>query len=129
MKGLVLICYCRQGRNKWLSLSLRSFYAQKLLPLLFSVSIFLFYCLIFACECYCACNKAQKSTKKHQKAIKSTKKHKTLHGNSKGIVVPLPYIRTKTSLLGPFEKLNCLDDLIYITTNKYFYNVWNVVKY
>ena len=26
------------------------------------------------------------------------------------------YIRAKTSLLGPFKKLNFLDDLIYITT-------------
>ena len=28
----------------------------------------------------------------------------------------LMYVRTKTSLLGPFRKKNCLDDLIYITT-------------
>ena len=28
----------------------------------------------------------------------------------------LTYMRTKTSLLGPFKKLNCLDNLIYITT-------------
>ena len=28
----------------------------------------------------------------------------------------LMYIQTKTRLLGPFKKLNCLNDLIYITT-------------
>ena len=28
----------------------------------------------------------------------------------------LMYIRTKSSLLGPFKKVNYLDDLIYITT-------------
>ena len=32
------------------------------------------------------------------------------------LVKVLLYIRTKTSLLGQFNKLNCLDDLIYITT-------------
>ena len=30
----------------------------------------------------------------------------------------LPYIRTKISLLRPFKKLNCLDDLVYITTQR-----------
>ena len=47
---------------------------------------------------------------------KSTK-HKALQANSKGMVVLLlPCIRIKSSLLVPFKKLNCLDDLICITT-------------
>ena len=36
-------------------------------------------------------------------------------GSTKPVIV-LPYVRTKTSLLGPFKKLNCFDDLIYIIT-------------
>ena len=36
-------------------------------------------------------------------------------GPTKPVTV-FSYIRTKTSLLGLFKKLNCLDDLTYITT-------------
>ena len=55
-----------------------------------------------------------RSTKKHQK-------HKALQANSKGMVVPLnrqQYFHTyeQKSFLEPLKKLNCLDDLIYITT-------------
>ena len=32
-------------------------------------------------------------------------------------------MQTKISLLGLFKKLNCLDDLIYITTPK----IWNIL--
>ena len=48
---------------------------------------------------------------KHKKAQNATS-----NGGLTKPVKVLLYIRTKTSLLGPFKKLNCLDDLIYITT-------------
>ena len=52
---------------------------------------------------------------KHKKAQNATSKQQRCGGPTKPVKV-LPYIRTKTSLLGPYKKLNCLDDLIYITT-------------
>ena len=52
----------------------------------------------------------------------STKRYKRTvgYGATTKPVIVLPSIRTKTSLLGPFKKLNCLDDLIYITTEKIY---------
>ena len=60
--------------------------------------------------------KHKKSTKKHKKAQNATNEQEGYGGPTKPVIVLL-YIRTKTSLLGPFKKLNCLDDLIYITTH------------
>ena len=64
--------------------------------------------------------KSIKSTKNPKtQPNKSTKRYKQTvgyDGPTKPVIV-LPYIRTKTSFLGPFKKLNCLDDLIYITTS------------
>ena len=57
----------------------------------------------------------QWSIKKHKKAQNATSKQQGYGGPTK-LVKVLLYIRTKTSLLGQFNKLNCLDDLIYITT-------------
>ena len=59
--------------------------------------------------------KAPKSTKKHKKAQNATSKQWGNGGPIKPVIV-LPYIWTKTSFLGLFKKLNCLDDLIYTTT-------------
>ena len=52
----------------------------------------------------------------------STKRYKQTvgYGGTTKPVIVLPSIRTKTSLFGPFKKLNCLDDLIYITTGKIY---------
>ena len=57
--------------------------------------------------------KAQKTTKKHKKH----QKHNTLQANSKNMLVPLNHtFEQKLVFLGPLEKLNCLNHLIYITT-------------
>ena len=54
--------------------------------------------------------KAQKSTK----TTNATSKQSGYGGPTKQVIV-LPSIRTK---LGPVKKLNCLSDLIYITTKR-----------
>ena len=67
---------------------------------------------------YFAHTKSTKKHKKHKKAENATSKQQGYGGPTKPVIV-LPYIQTKTSLLGPFRKLNCLDDLIYITTKSH----------
>ena len=70
---------------------------------------------------FCAHNKAQK-------ALNATSKQKGSGGPTKPVKVH-PHIPTKTSLLEPFKKLNCVDDLIYITTRSnlvkaFFGSLW-----
>ena len=62
--------------------------------------------------------KAPKAPKAQRLNQVSTKRYKRTVGydSPAKLVVVLPSIPTKTSLLGPFKKLNCLDDIIYITT-------------
>ena len=55
------------------------------------------------------------STKKHKKAQNATSEQYGYGGPTKPVKV-LQYVRTKTSFLEQFKKLNCLDDFIQITT-------------
>ena len=68
---------------------------------------------------FCTHQKHQITKSLKTQPSKSTKRYKQTvgYGGPTKPVIVLPYIRTKTSFLGPFKKLNCLDDLIYITTS------------